>query len=151
VQQNQLNNLRLNPVPGQGDWCELGFVVKGAGTPPQDFYPVRLRIARREGGQARPIDPNSTRLVIQVDVGPNETIQADLSLAGKQIRADIMASNEILRQNSEEELPNLREGLSKLGYLIKDARVEIGEPKQAPLVPVLPYEGSTIRGVNVKI
>ncbi len=157
VEQNQVNNLRLNPVPGQGEWCEMSFMLRKASGDPktdaaqQPFYPVRLRVARREGRRNPSIDPQSTRMLVQVDLSPTETIQVDLSLAGKQIRADVLAPNESLRARSQEEMPALAERLNALGYVVRQARVQVGVALTPPLLAVQPLDETTLRGINVKI
>lgn len=134
--QDFLNDLRLNQFmnakpespPRGGEWTEFGVVLQNM--PPnvdEKFSPARLRIAHESGTGA--INPQYTRLILQVDVQPNETVEVDLSLAGKQVRASVTTPDLAWREGAESELPSLVEALNELGYTLNDAHIEVGVPQ----------------------
>jgi hypothetical protein len=134
--QDFLNDLRLNQfmnakpetTPRGGEWTEFGFALQNM--PPntdEKFSSARMRIAHESGTGA--INPQSTRLILQVDVQPNETVEIDLSLAGKQIRASVTAPDSLWREEAESELPSLVEALNELGYALNHVQVHEGSPQ----------------------
>ncbi|MCX6079934.1 MAG: hypothetical protein NTW32_10410 [Chloroflexi bacterium] len=130
IRQNHLMNVKPDPVPGRGQWSEIGFILQR--TPQEaieDFAPARLRIAHESGTEAGKINPAYTRLIIQVDVKPGETIEVDISLVDKQIRTSVTAPDPLWVKNAQVELPSLENALQALGFDLKDAQIGIGYPR----------------------
>lgn len=150
LERGQLSNVRPDPVPGQGEWCAAQFLLQRSGQQPPEFFPAKVRIARG-GGKDGQIDGASTRLVIGVDVGPDETIQVDLTLVGARARALVITPDAELRQRSQEEMPRLIEGLRSLGIQVVDSRFAVGVPPDDDMLSVLPLTELVNRRVNIKI
>ena len=149
VRQNQLLNVKPDPVPGRGDWSEIGFLLQpGKQLNIDQNIPARLRIAREAGPESGKINPAYTRLILQVDIHPGETIEVDLSLVGKQIRTSVTASDPVWVKNAQGELPRLQEALQELGYMLKETQIGIGYPR--PFGALILSPGSTPR-MNVDI
>ncbi len=90
---------------------------------------LKIRVAREGGeGESGSINPNYTRLVIQVDLNENEFIKVDLSIVSKQVGAEIFGSNNDICLSASDELSEFQRGLSNLGYTLKTSKVEIGLP-----------------------
>ena len=129
ARQTQLLNVRGEQLPGKGSWTEMGLMLRVPDHGPDpDYFPARLRVAHRSGPQKGNIDPAFTRLVIQVDLEAGQTMQVDLTLVGKQIRAAVTTPNPELCARAQEEVPVLQGGLEKLGYALNDAQVGVGLP-----------------------
>ena len=130
IRQNQMMNVRPDPVPGRGEWTEIGFLLQ---RPPQenkdDFTSARLRIAHESGAESGKINPAYTRLIIQVDIRPGETVEVDLSLVDKQIRTSVTAPDPLWAQNAQLELPSLGQAFEALGFNLKEAQVGVGFPR----------------------
>lgn len=124
---NQFLNVKPDPSPGKGAWSELDFIIQ---VPPQGYearqMPAKFKISYRGEAQTKKIDPNYTRVVVQVDLETGKPIQIDLSILNQQIRADITTTDPLLAQKSREQLPELIEHLVHLGYDVKSAMVEVG-------------------------
>jgi len=134
ARQNQLLNVRSDPLPGKEAWTQMSLMLRvpDRGLDP-DYFPARVRIARNSGAKKSKIDPAFTRLLIQVDLEGGQVMQVDLSMVGKQINAAVTAPNPELCQRAQEEVPSLHESLQKLGYFLQDAQVGVGLPP--------PFEG----------
>jgi hypothetical protein len=126
VEQNSIANLRLNPVPGQGDWCGVQFVLQGPPGRAEEFFPARVRIARREQKEGARVEGGATRLVIQVDLDDSAAMQVDLTLAGRRIRAAVTTPDAEMQQRSKDELPALMERLDGLGFQVVGAQFNVG-------------------------
>ena len=63
-----------------------------------------------------------------MDINADESVEVDLSIMGKQIRASITAPHSAWCQEAEHELPSLGQALQDLGFTLKEAAVFIGEP-----------------------
>lgn len=134
--QDFLNDLRLNQFmnakpessPRGSEWTMFGFALQNMPQQSEkEFSSARLRIAH-EGGTGT-INPQSTRLILQVDVRSDETVEVDLSLAGKQIRASVTTPDSSWREEAENEMPSLVEALSQLGYALNHVQVQTGSPQ----------------------
>jgi hypothetical protein len=90
---------------------------------------LKIRVAKEaDEAEVGTINPNYTRLVIQVDLNPNEFIKVDLSIVSNQIGAEIFGSNNEICLSASDELSEFQRGLSNLGYTLKTSKVEIGLP-----------------------
>jgi hypothetical protein len=129
LRRQQFLNAKAEPEPGRETWLEIGFRLGGA----RGGRAACLRICRDSRSNPGEIDPTFTRLVLQVDISQEETVEIDLALAGKGIRAQVTAPDPLWRQQAECELPSLEQALQELGYRLKEASVSIGKPQ--------PFEG----------
>lgn len=127
IHREQLMNSRYESVK-QDEWLQIGFMIqtaaqKSAGT----FSPARLRIAHdaSQKGNIQPI----TRLVLQVDLSPDETVEVALSLAGRQIHTSVKAPDSEWLQHAQEELPTLIDSFKQLGYSLKDFQLNVETPQ----------------------
>jgi len=130
IRQNQFLNIKPDPVPGRGGWSEIGFLLQR--TPQEiaeEYSSARLRVAHDGGPEPGKINPAYTRLIIQVDISPGETIEVDISLVDKQIKTSMTAPDPIWVKNAQAELPGLQEALQNLGFTLKDAQIGIGYPR----------------------
>jgi hypothetical protein len=140
----QLGN--LPPERAGAHWLQFQLPLGNA-------LPAHLRIAGRPGkdGLAR-VDATRTRLVLQVPLEGDETIEVDLSVLGKQVSAWVTATSDVLRLAAEAELPDLQSGLSALGFGCKSAHVLVGQPTPPARLSDPPAETPTHTraGVNIK-
>ncbi len=75
------------------------------------------------------INPNYTRLIIQVDLDPEELIKVDLSIVSNMVGAEITGSNDEICYFASEEMDDFQTGLSNIGYTLKTSRVEVDKSK----------------------
>ena len=130
VRQNQLMNVKPDPIPGSGAWTEVGFLIQNPQHEANDkFSAARLRIAHESKEESDRINPAYTRLILQVDLETGETVEVDLSLVGKQIRTSVMAPDPSWCEEAQSELPALEEALQGLGYIVKETQIGIGAPQ----------------------
>jgi hypothetical protein len=130
LQRNEFLNTKPDPVPGQGEWIEIGFALERAQQKANElFSSTRLRIARQPGNASAKINPAYTRLVLQVDLSQEQTVEVDLSMIDKQIRALVMAPDVSWCRQAQEEFPTLEQALQDLGFTLKDAQIGVGEPQ----------------------
>ena len=123
-----LEDMRLNQfLNAKPDWLDINIPIHNVRIT-ERFSTARLRIARDAKSASRKIDPASTRLMLQVDINPGETVEVDLVVMGKQIRTSVTAPNPGWGEQAESELPSLEQGLQSLGFTLKEAQVRIGEP-----------------------
>jgi len=138
VRQSQFMNVRPDNLPGQGEWSEVAFMVQSARQQAENkFSPARLRVARESHEDASRINPAYTRLILQVDLKPGETVEVDLSLVGKQIRTSVMGPDPAWCDLAKNELPSLQEALIGLGYSLRDFQVGVGAPQPFSRVHVV--------------
>lgn len=129
LQQNQFRNTKPEPIPGQGEWVEVGFALQGPQQKADEkFFSARLRIAREPSSSSGKINPAYTRLILQVDLSPEQTVEVDLSVMDKQIRTSVTSPNTLWCQQAQEELPTLEQALENLGFTLKDTQISLGDP-----------------------
>jgi hypothetical protein len=150
VLQNQFMNVKPDPVPGSGVWSEIGFMIQSAQQKAEEnFSSARLRIAHESKADSDKINPNYTRLIIQVDISPGETVEVDLSLVGKQIRTSVMAADPAWCHEAQKESPSLVEALQVLGFTLKDIQIGVGDAQ--PFDGIKRVPGGTLTTVNIEI
>lgn len=120
-----------NTVPAHDDsaparWLNLSLPL--AQPPPNPDLGAHVRVAYRSEGRADRLDPEHTRLVLQVELENSQTLEVDLSVVGRQIGARVVASSDDLRTSAEAELPALASGLTEIGFNLKTARCDVGNP-----------------------
>ena len=151
VRQNQLVNIKPDPVPGRGEWSETGFMLQTTFPGQEEAYvPARLRIAHEAGAQSGKINPDYTRLILQVDLQEGETVQVDLSLVGRNIRAALTAPDPVWCQNAREELPALEEALTALGYQLKNTQIGVGYPRSFHNIVIHP-SNTALMAVDIEV
>ena len=144
-------NVKPDPAPGHGEWSEIGFMVQSAGQKANEkFSSARLRIAHESKEDSSKINPAYTRLILQVDLEPGETVEVDLSLVGKQIRTSVMAPDPAWCDQAQSELPSLAEALNDLGYNLKDFQVGVGDPQPFNRIQIA-SGNTTLMTVNIEV
>lgn len=151
IRQNQLMNVKPDPIPGRGVWSEIGFMIQSAQQKAdENFSSARLRIAHESKADSDRINPAYTRLIIQVDLKPGETVEVDLSLVGKQIRTSVMAPDPVWCNQAQNELPSLEDALQSLGFILKDMQIGIGDPQSNGGNIIIPGS-TTLTAVNIEV
>jgi hypothetical protein len=151
IRQNQFMNVKPDPVPGSGVWTEVGFMLQSAQQKADEkFSSARLRIAHEAKSDSDKINPAYTRLIIQVDLGPNQTVEVDLSLVGKQIKTSVMAPDPLWCDKAQGELPSLVEALHSLGYDLKDVQIGVGDPQPFGGITST-LQSDTLMTVNIEV
>ncbi|MBP7690328.1 MAG: hypothetical protein KA764_00340 [Anaerolineales bacterium] len=140
----QFRNVAPLRPPPDGRWLSLHLPVRQpAGENAQ------LRVAYQTNGGGDTINPRHTRLTLVFPVTEASTMQIDLMVIDHQIGAWLTASDEALRGEAEAELPDLATGLATLGFSLKTARCEVGQPALAPEPADTPRPAPAHR-INVK-
>jgi hypothetical protein len=133
---NQFLNTKTDLIQRLDEWSEFDFAIQSAQQQAEREYPsARLRIARESGSHSNKINPANTRLILQVDLEPGETVEVDLSIVDKQVRTRVTAADPVWCQNAQAELPTLEVGLQGLGYILKGGEIIVGKPKQNKRLP----------------
>lgn len=154
-----LNLPSQNAEQGHSEWVQLDLPLRflvhpedNRKIPFNDVHTARLRVAYNGSGKEREIDPDYTRLILQLDIKPGETIEVDLSIANRKIGALVTASSPELSTSAEEEFPSLLGALENVGYQVLSSRFVVGIPKPAfPLDRVNPsVSNATINELNVE-
>ena len=115
----------------KGQWTQLdlpiSFSTNISNQQPNIIYNMKIRVAHESDEEkGNKINPDYTRLVIEVDLEEEENIKVDLSIVSKMVGAEITATNEDICTLASEELDELKTGLSNLGYTLKTSRIELG-------------------------
>ena len=122
-----LEDMRLNQfLNAKPEWLEINFPIQNTKAD-EGFSTAQLRISRNAKLNSRKIDPTSTRLILQVDINPGETVEVDLAIMEKQIQTLVRAPNPLWGEQAESELPTLEQALQGLGFTLKNAKVCPGE------------------------
>ncbi len=122
------------PLP-KGQWTQLDlpitFGFQNVNHLQRDtVHDLQIRVAHENDEQtANSINPEYTRLVIQVDLDQGELIKVDLSIVTTLIGAEITASSEEICLRASEELDEFQTGLTNLGFTLKTSKVELGGSK----------------------
>lgn len=147
LRSSQLFNTGPRSAEQSSGWSQMDFVLRLPGGQqaqgaPEQFFAARLRVARRhpQNGGSR-VDPDYTRIVIQVELAPKQTIQVDLAIARSRVQAEVTTPGPETAGLAQEELPILVDRLTRMGYTLQSARVQVGHP---PLVGGLP-DGHLVR------
>lgn len=147
----QFLNLRSDPVPGRGEWGELALLLQSPVKENAPITPARLRVYRPPEKRDSAIDPQYTRLTIQVDVEPGLTVEVDLALVSRQVRALVTVPGQAWQREAQSELPNLQDALDALGYSLAGAAVEVGPASPFGILPVH-YEGAgQLEAIDVEV
>ncbi len=138
LRQKQFLNSKPISAPDREEWSEIGLMVQNAQQKTDDkFSSARLRIARESKPDVGKIKPDYTRIILQVDINPGETVEVDLALTGKQIRTKVTGPDPVWCEQAQNELPSLDEALQTLGFNLKDAKIDIGNPQQLSNITII--------------
>jgi hypothetical protein len=130
LQRTQFLNAKPDSIPGQRQWIEMGFAVSRVQQETgETFSSARLRIATEPGSASGGINPAHTRIILQVDPKPGQTVEVDLSIVDKQIKSAVNAPDELWCRQAQKELPALEQAFQRLGFTLKDTQFEVGEPQ----------------------
>ncbi len=128
IRREQLMNVRSDASQRFEDWAQIGFIIQNAAQKAEEkFSSARLRIAREPNPDK--VNPANTRLILQVDVSPTETVEVALSLSGKQIRTSVIVPDPEWLKQAQVELPSLTDSFTNLGYTLKDFKIEVETPR----------------------
>lgn len=149
-----LVNASSDPVLSQWTQMEIPIQMPAAHLQPpnrqnSDMEEAHLRILQDNGCPDQPIDPQNTRLLIQMDLVNNESIQVDLSVVQHRIGALITTSSEGIQKLASEELPGLSDGLEKIGYELKNSQVYVTNTIQPAKIPGI-ESGITLGAVDLE-
>ena len=142
---HQFFNVKPEPDLGLDNWSEIGFRLRG-----ERFSAARLRIRREPPSNPTEIDPAYTRLLLQVDIGEDEIVELDLTMAGKQIRMQVTAPDSAWCQQAEKELPSFEKALLKLGYNPKETQISLSDPQLFEALRLAP-SGAPLMTVNIEV
>jgi hypothetical protein len=126
----QFQNLPGSQEPAQGQWFRLDLPLQSMANPIDTKSLVqhtRLRVAYRSRGDEWEVDPDYTRLVIEVEVDEEELVNVDLSIANRKVGARVTASNKELCQFAEEEFPGFQTALEKEGFQLLTSSFKVGK------------------------
>jgi hypothetical protein len=114
----------------KGQWLRLEIPLNlGLGdSPVASLHTAYLRVAYRRDREKnqRYIDPEHTRLVLDIKLAPGEMVTVDLSLVGKQVGALVTTSTSELKALAEALLPELKAGLARSGFSLQTSKVQTG-------------------------
>jgi len=116
----------------KGQWTQLDLPISFGYNPlnrlqDENIHNMQIRVAHEnEDETGSKINPDYTRLVIQVDLDDYDMIKVDLSIVSHLIGAEITASNNDICLKASEELDELKIGLTNLGYTLKTSKIELG-------------------------
>ncbi|MBA4385186.1 MAG: hypothetical protein C0410_10665 [Anaerolinea sp.] len=126
-----INTETEQPV-AKGQWTQMDLPISFGFNPlnrvQQDsVHNLQIRIAHENDEESGSrINPDYTRLVIQVDLDEYDMIKVDLSIVSHLIGAEVTATNKEICEKASEELDDFKIGLQNLGYTLKTTKVELG-------------------------
>jgi hypothetical protein len=145
-------NTKSDPANGRGHWAQLDIPLTiKAGQTLQQPISAHIRIAKRESGGEEKIDPEYTRLVIQVEIAPGVPMEVDLAFASGQVQADVTVPNGTIEQLAISEWPGLNDGLVSLGYQVKTSRVDIGKTHLPGGLPEVNKRSQPFQSVDMAV
>ncbi len=146
---HQLLNAR---EPGRGEWSEIGLLLQPAAAAAQKLpWAARLRIGRESGPDPVKKDAAITRLQLQVELGSGETVEVDLALAGREIRARLVAPGTAWCEQARVELGSLEAGLQRLGFALQEAQVEVGVPAPFEELLIIRNTDKPLKAVDIEV
>ncbi len=125
-------NVEADQPIAKGQWTQLDLPISFGYSQlnqvhPDSIHNLQIRVAHQDDDEGSTINPNYTRLVIQVDLDEDDLIKVDLSIVSNMIGAEITASTNEICSTASEELDELKIGLSNLGYTLKTSKIELGK------------------------
>ena len=151
-----LSNTDSSDPRVQNQWFRLELPVHFQANPNaslrDDLRPARLRISREKDGNGKSkVDPSYSRIVIQMDLSPTDSIEVDLSIVSKQIGLAITTTNNHIRDAAADELDSLKEGLNQIGYITRFSQIETGPIQQSNEATQLPDVALLSGSINVEV
>ena len=120
----QLGNATWQAETDTPQWLSFSLPLMHAGQP-GTAHTAHLRIAYNQDENDPAINPEQTRMVLQVDLENDEYVQVDVSIVGKQMGTHVKASSDALIGFAQTEYASLEEGLAKLGYDLNGPRYAV--------------------------
>lgn len=151
LRQSQLVNTAQDKSPSAGVWAVFDFVLRAPAQNGEDFYPARLCIARRKDSGITRIDPEYTRLVIQVELGPQNVVQVDLSLVQHNLNLELTVPDEAFAARARQQLDDLELRLHDLGYTLAGSSVKAGQPARLGGIPAPHLDELSLQAINMKV
>ena len=161
---DQLNDyLRLIHLPNsnsnnpkiQNEWIRVEIPVHFPiqTNPPrdEDLVPARLRIARENRDENGKIDPNYTRVVLQMEISTDQMMEVDLSVVSRKIGLNITTPDEFTREAALEELDQLISDFSELGFETRYSHIDTGAIVASDGVDLLSNLTHNAGSVNLKV
>lgn len=139
-------NSEPNPTSTQGQWLRLNLPIAGLGLARQHeinepSHPqVELRIAYLPDESPPIIDASQTRFIVRVALDDG-SVAVDVSVAQRKVGVQVTASTPTLLDRAQEELPSLKAGFERLGYIIHTAHCALGEPYQSSSLNTTLWDG----------
>ena len=96
----------------------------------EKYSSARFCIARRKDGGTQRIDPKYTRLIVQVDINPTQTVQVDLSLVRRSLNLDLTVPDEEFAEAARQDLGGLVSRLQGLGYALVEAKLGLANRRR---------------------
>lgn len=115
----------------KNEWLRLElpvqYQVQGKSEYEEELHPARIRIARDQTSEnINNVNPHYTRIVVQVDLARNQSLEVDLSIVAHQLGLTITGTDTNISQAASKELESLKENLKTLGYETRYAQIETG-------------------------
>lgn len=137
VRQIQFQNIKPEEALGKGQWNEICFFVQNNGEKSSQPSNAKIRISYRQDKRPPRIDPDFTNLMLQVDLEPGKEVALNLSLYQKKVNAEILASDEKIKEIFDESVSEFNQLLEQMGYSVVATRVHMKqeefEPQSAPI------------------
>ncbi len=152
-----LPNAESNDPKIQNQWFRLEIPVhfSNAGNQPvnEEMVPARLRIAREKDDEGNDsVNPDYTRVVLQMDIAPEQVIEVDLSIVTRQIGISITTTDDETRNAAIDELDSLKHDLNEMGYTTRYSTVETGPiDHQSPTGTQLPAISIPDGSINLEV
>lgn len=127
VRHEHVLNLPPDRSSGHGEWLVISLPLQWtfSDNAPLEWCSARLRVAARSTAEGRGIDPNYTRLVLEVALARRYVVRLDVSIAGRKIGTRVEVNAAELIEVARAELPGLCEGLQLLGYTVQSSDVVV--------------------------
>jgi hypothetical protein len=128
-------NVEPDHVLPKGQWTQFDLPITfnfqtANHIQPDEIHELQIRVAHDNNEEAgNLINSEYTRLIIQVDLDPENIIKVDLSIVSTLVGAEITATNEDICLIASEELGEFQTGLANLGYTLKTSKIELGNLK----------------------
>ena len=139
-----------------GQWASLEIPLHmafpaqpGMANQSAQLFEGLIKIAYQKDGENRTINPEFTQIVIQINLGKHDSIEVALSIAGRQVGADVLASSSQLNEFAKEEMNSLSEGLSQLGYKLQTNRCQVGDPVQTLEISSRHIDPTLFKNINI--
>jgi hypothetical protein len=150
--QSQFWNIHANQPQTAEKWLEIPIYVQlPHPNGEENGEQARLRILRNPEQSGEKVDPANSRLLIEMEIGPGKTVQVNLSLTGKQARADVVVPDETLLDIARDELPDLEKGMLGLGYSLAQNNLRVGKPEEPSHSHITLNNGKSPLTVNVDL